>query len=66
MTPEKTIEVITTSCLVTDAADLTERIESQIRNDSELSWSIDFTNVHIVAMRKVDEFVDALVLIARD
>ena len=55
MTPEKTIKVITTSCLVTDAADLTGRIENQIRHDSELPWSIDFTNVHIVAMRKVDE-----------
>ena len=55
MTPEKTIEVITTSCLVTDAADLTGRIENQIRHDSESPWSIDFTNVHIVAMRKVDE-----------
>jgi UDP-N-acetyl-D-mannosaminuronic acid transferase (WecB/TagA/CpsF family) len=55
VTPEKTIEVITTSCLVTDAADLTGRIENQIRHDSESPWSIDFTNVHIVAMRKVDE-----------
>ena len=55
VTPEKTIEVITTSCLVTDAADLTERIENKIRHHPKLPWSIDFTNVHIVAMRKVDE-----------
>ena len=55
MTPETTIEVINTPCLVTNAADLTGRIEDRVRHHSESPWSIDFTNVHIVAMRKVDE-----------
>jgi UDP-N-acetyl-D-mannosaminuronic acid transferase (WecB/TagA/CpsF family) len=55
VTPETTIEVINTPCLVTNAADLTGRIEDRVRHHSESPWSIDFTNVHIVAMRKVDE-----------
>ena len=55
MVPERTIEVISTPCLVTDAADLTARIEYRVRHDQGRPLSIDFTNVHIVAMRKVDE-----------
>lgn len=54
MTPETIIEVINTPCLVTGAADLTGRIVSRVRHDQGLPLSIDFTNVHIVAMRQVD------------
>jgi N-acetylglucosaminyldiphosphoundecaprenol N-acetyl-beta-D-mannosaminyltransferase len=50
------INVISTPCLVTDAADLTRRITTKVQgNPSGNPWSIDFTNVHIVAMRKVDD-----------
>ena len=48
------IEVLNTPCLVTDEADLMERITDRVRGGHDGAWSIDFTNVHIVAMRKVD------------
>jgi len=48
-----TIKVISTPCLVTDAADLTARITERCRTvGPEQPCSIDFTNVHIVAMRE--------------
>ncbi|MDA7862685.1 WecB/TagA/CpsF family glycosyltransferase [Akkermansiaceae bacterium] len=52
------INVISTPCLVTDSADLTARITKRCREvGPEQPWSIDFTNVHIVAMRQVhDDF----------
>jgi len=50
------INVISTPCLVTDPADLTRRITAKVQGDpGGKPWSIDFTNVHIVAMRKVDD-----------
>ncbi len=55
MTPDLKIEVLNTPCLVTDAPDLTARIERWICEEGARTCSIDFTNVHIVAMRKVDE-----------
>ena len=48
------IKVLNTPCLVTDSADLTERITRRVKGGHPLAWSVDFTNVHIVAMRKVD------------
>lgn len=48
--------VLNTPCLVTNPADLTERITRKVRENRESgAWSIDFTNVHIVAMRRTDE-----------
>jgi len=49
-----TIQVISTPCLVTDSADLTGRLTERCRQFDELgTCSVDFTNVHIVAMRQV-------------
>ena len=57
---EKFIKVITTPCLVTDDAVLTRKLMWRVKDSSlPRPLSIDFTNVHIVAMRKVDgEFFD--------
>lgn len=54
MTPS-TVTVLNTPCLVTDPKDLTEKITELVRRDSDKPYSIDFTNVHIVAMRKTEE-----------
>ena len=48
------VQVLNTPCLVTDSADLTERITRRVQEGNERPCSIDFTNVHIVAMRKVE------------
>lgn len=55
MKEEHKVLVLNTPCLVTDPADLTGRITAKVRSGHERAWSVDFTNVHIVAMRKVDE-----------
>ena len=53
---ENVIEVISTPCLVTDPAKLTEKITGHCHSASrEEVCSIDFTNVHIVAMRDIEE-----------
>ena len=49
------IEVISTPCLVTDSADLTARLTERCRQPESGTCSVDFTNVHIVAMRQVHE-----------
>jgi len=50
------IQVLTTPCLVTDSADLTRKVSARCRESKTLGpCSVDFTNVHIVAMRKVHE-----------
>lgn len=63
MAQEKKIEeiekitVLNTPCLVTTPSDLRERITERVRRVKEGGGppcSIDFTNVHIVALRKVD------------
>lgn len=56
MPSDQIISVLTTPCLVTDAPHLTAKVTQWVRNKAlEAPVSIDFTNVHIVAMRKVDE-----------
>jgi len=55
MVEEKnTIRVLDTPCLVTDSADLTDRITRHVKGSHPLACSVDFTNVHIVAMRKIN------------
>ncbi|MDB4669535.1 WecB/TagA/CpsF family glycosyltransferase [bacterium] len=49
------INVISTPCLVTDSADLTARVTEHCRDSDSGTLSVDFTNVHIVAMREVHE-----------
>ncbi len=50
------VRVISTPCLVTDSADLTTRVTKRVGEDRTSGpCSIDFTNVHIVALRQVDE-----------
>lgn len=53
MKEDQYIKVLSTPCLVTDSADLTRRVTQRCREPG--ACSIDFTNVHIVAMRKADE-----------
>ena len=53
MSGEKVIRVLNTPCLVTDSARLTKSLEGKVRDGrSNRPCSVDFTNVHIVAMRK--------------
>lgn len=49
------VRVISTPCLVTDPADLTSRLAEHCRRSGERTLSVDFTNVHIVAMRQAHE-----------
>ncbi|MDB4687345.1 WecB/TagA/CpsF family glycosyltransferase [Akkermansiaceae bacterium] len=49
------INVISTPCLVTDSEDLTARVTAHCWDSSSETLSVDFTNVHIVAMREVHE-----------
>ncbi|MGC6426485.1 MAG: WecB/TagA/CpsF family glycosyltransferase [Akkermansiaceae bacterium] len=48
------IQVISTPCQVTDAVDLTARLDTHCLGKGKETLSVDFTNVHIVAMREVD------------
>lgn len=48
----KVIDVISTPCLVTSSPDLTEEITARCQGKSHKTLSVDFTNVHIVAMRE--------------
>lgn len=49
-----TIKVISTLCKVTDSSSLTSELDAHCLGDND-TLSIDFTNVHITAMREVDE-----------
>ena len=49
------IKVISTPCQVTDSASLTTRLDRHCLSTEADTLSVDFTNVHIVAMREVDE-----------
>ncbi|WP_193210806.1 WecB/TagA/CpsF family glycosyltransferase [Luteolibacter marinus] len=52
--PEKTI-VLNTPCVLTDKKRLTASLAEACRSRAGSALSVDFTNVHIVAMRTVDE-----------
>lgn len=55
MSEFQTINVISTPCVVTNAADLTAKLTTRCRESDSLgTCSVDFTNVHIVAMREVE------------
>ena len=49
------VKIISTPCLVTDSADLTARLTRHCREENKGTCSVDFTNVHIVAMRQAHE-----------
>ena len=52
--PEEFTNVIGTRCLNTSHADLTERLEAHATDADAGPLSVDFTNVHIVTMRRTD------------
>ncbi len=49
------VEVLNTKCEITDSARLTSALEEVCKSGAPEPLSVDFTNVHIVAMRSVDE-----------
>ncbi|MDB6076951.1 MAG: putative UDP-N-acetyl-D-mannosaminuronic acid transferase [Akkermansiaceae bacterium] len=54
MTPPEFVTVLNTPCVLTDIRALTEDLAGLCRDGHGAARSIDFTNVHIVAMRAVD------------
>ena len=51
----KTVTVLNTPCVLTDAPRLTAALAEHCRTPGRSTLSVDFTNVHIVAMRTEDE-----------
>ncbi len=56
MSKETTIQVLNTPCLVTTPVELTKLLTDKVsERKGRNPLSVDFTNVHIVSMRQVDE-----------
>ena len=51
----KTVTVLNTPCVLTDAPRLTAALAEHCRTPGRSALSVDFTNVHIVAMRRTNK-----------